>query len=91
MLVSVMKTKKKIHKARKSHFAKKALGQNFLNNTQIRENILEEAGDISDKNILEIGPGLGFLTSSLLATKTNLTAIEMDDRAVRIFGTRIWA
>ena len=65
-------------------FAKKSLGQNFLHSTEIRDKILEAAGDISDKNVLEIGPGLGFLTAKLLAAKANLTAIELDDRAVKI-------
>ncbi len=72
------------HKKRKAHFAKKSLGQNFLNNTQVRDDILEQAGDISGENILEIGPGLGFLTSALLKAKANLTAIETDERSVRI-------
>ncbi len=66
------------------NFAKKSLGQNFLNNPNVRDRILKEAGDISGKNILEIGPGLGFLTRALLESKANLTAIEFDERAVKI-------
>ncbi len=69
---------------KKKTFAKKSLGQNFLNNPQIRDGILEEAGDISGTNILEIGPGLGFLTTSLLKAKANLTAIEFDERAAKL-------
>lgn len=64
-------------------FAKKDLGQNFLNNKIIRDKILEEAGNIEGKNILEIGPGLGFLTNKLLEQKCDLTAIEFDKRAVK--------
>jgi len=63
-------------------FAKKSLGQNFLTDPEIRDGILEAAGDIKGKNILEIGPGLGFLTSKLLSSGANLTAVELDDRAV---------
>ncbi|MDH3324960.1 MAG: 16S rRNA (adenine(1518)-N(6)/adenine(1519)-N(6))-dimethyltransferase RsmA, partial [Candidatus Peregrinibacteria bacterium] len=65
-------------------FAKKSLGQNFLNSTEIRDGILEAAGDLKDKNILEIGPGLGFLTEKLLEAGANLTAVEKDDRAYKI-------
>ncbi len=68
-------------------FAKKSLGQNFLNNPAIREKILEEAGDISGKNILEIGPGLGFLTTALIKAKANLTAVELDPRAIKVLNT----
>ena len=55
----------------KKQFAKKSLGQNFLNSTEIRSRILEAAGDLHGKNILEIGPGLGFLTTKLLAVITS--------------------
>ena len=65
----------------KKGFAKKSLGQNFLQSPEIRDKILEEAGDLVHKNILEIGPGLGFLTTKLLAAKANLTAVELDERA----------
>jgi len=69
-----------------SKFAKKDLGQNFLHNVQVRDDILEEAGDISEKKILEIGPGLGFLTSSLLATKADVYAVEFDKRVAEIIS-----
>ena len=73
-----MKSKKK--------FAKKSLGQNFLNSSKIRDRIIKSAGDINKKNILEIGPGLGFLTTKLIASKANVTAIELDDRAIKIIS-----
>lgn len=70
---------------KKSHqqkFAKKELGQNFLQDTNVRDRILDAAGDIHEKNVLEIGPGLGFLTSHLLKNQCHLTAVEFDERAV---------
>lgn len=70
----------------KQGFAKKSFGQNFLQSTEIRDQILDAAGDLEGKNILEIGPGLGFLTTKLLATKANVTAIELDTRAVEILN-----
>ena len=69
---------------KRKSFAKKSLGQNFLQSAEIRDRILESFGDLKDKNILEIGPGLGFLTNKLVAKKANLTAVEMDDRAVEM-------
>ncbi|MCF7918089.1 16S rRNA (adenine(1518)-N(6)/adenine(1519)-N(6))-dimethyltransferase RsmA [Candidatus Gracilibacteria bacterium] len=68
----------------KKRFAKKSLGQNFLQSTEIRDRIIASAGNITGKNILEIGPGLGFLTSKILEKKANLTAVEFDPRAVEI-------
>ncbi|MDO8078900.1 16S rRNA (adenine(1518)-N(6)/adenine(1519)-N(6))-dimethyltransferase, partial [Candidatus Phytoplasma aurantifolia] len=43
------------------HVFKKKYGQNFLNNSKILNLIVESAG-ISNKNIVEIGPGKGALT-----------------------------
>ena len=48
--------------------AKKSLGQNFL----IDKNIIEKITnliDIKNKDILEVGPGTGNLTSALLKKK----------------------
>jgi len=42
-----------------------------------------EAGDVNGKHVLEIGPGLGFLTEALLDARAKLTAVEFDERAVR--------
>lgn len=69
---------------KKTKFAKKSLGQNFLEDTRIRDQILDLAGDIANRHILEIGPGLGFLTTHLVAQANQVTAIEFDDRAVGI-------
>ena len=45
--------------------AKKSLGQNFLIDSDVINQILEIT-EIKDKNILEIGPGTGNLTSKIL-------------------------
>ena len=65
-------------------FAKKSLGQNFLMDSNIRNKILQAVDLINEKNILEIGPGLGFLTNKLLQKNIKLTAIELDHRAIEI-------
>jgi 16S rRNA (adenine1518-N6/adenine1519-N6)-dimethyltransferase len=45
--------------------AKKSLGQNFLIDREILEKIVSTT-TIRDKNILEVGPGTGNLTSFIL-------------------------
>ena len=43
------------------------LGQNFLADVDVLEGILREADPAPGRRVLEIGPGLGFLTGGLLA------------------------
>jgi len=63
--------------------AKKSLGQNFLLDINLTSKIVRCAGDLSDKNIIEIGPGPGGLTRALLETNAkHIYAIEKDDRCV---------
>ena len=59
--------------------AKKSLGQNFLVDKNILNKIINII-DIKDKNILEIGPGTGNLTSLILKQKPKkLIVIEKDN------------
>jgi 16S rRNA (adenine1518-N6/adenine1519-N6)-dimethyltransferase len=58
--------------------AKKSLGQNFLNDREIAHRIVEALGDISQKTVIEIGPGRGALTGLLIARAARLIAIELD-------------
>ena len=59
--------------------AKKSLGQNFLIDENIL-NIITNVTQIKDKNILEVGPGTGNLTSFILKKKPkNFSVIEKDD------------
>ena len=59
--------------------AKKSLGQNFLNDIVILEKITNVT-PIKGKNILEIGPGTGNLTSYILKKKPNkFFVIEKDE------------
>jgi len=58
--------------------AKKSLGQNFLIDKNIVNKIINTI-EISNKNIIEIGPGLGALTEKILEKKPkNLIIIEKD-------------
>ena len=53
----------------KKDYARKRFGQNFLQDKNILEKIANVI-DVSNKNIIEIGPGKGALTS-LLIKKAN--------------------
>ena len=60
--------------------AKKSLGQNFLIDNNILKKITN-AVNINDKTILEIGPGTGNLTRSILEKKPKkLIVIEKDNK-----------
>ena len=58
--------------------ARHGLGQNFLADVDVLEGILREADPGPDRGVLEIGPGLGFLTGGLLAAGASVTAVELD-------------
>lgn len=57
--------------------AKKYFGQNFLRDESVKIKIIQSIPD-SDK-IVEIGPGLGDLTSGLLAKTKSLWCFEIDE------------
>ncbi|QTN35569.1 16S rRNA (adenine(1518)-N(6)/adenine(1519)-N(6))-dimethyltransferase RsmA [Cognatishimia activa] len=63
--------------------AKKSLGQNFLLDLNLTAKIARQAGDLSDCDVLEIGPGPGGLTRGLLAEGARkVLAIEKDARCL---------
>jgi 16S rRNA (adenine1518-N6/adenine1519-N6)-dimethyltransferase len=62
--------------------AKKSLGQNFLVDNNIISKILNIV-DIENKDVLEIGPGTGNLTSAILKKNPNkLLVVEKDNELV---------
>ena len=61
--------------------AQKSLGQNFLTDLNITDRIVREAGDVTQTCAVEIGPGPGGLTRSLLAAGAmQVVVIEKDQR-----------
>ena len=68
--------------ARHGLAASKALGQNFLFDSQLLARIAALPGDLTDRVVLEIGPGPGGLTRALLAAGARVTAVERDRRCV---------
>lgn len=59
-------------------YTKYALGQNFLVNDDVVRKILELSDVCPDDRVLEVGPGIGTLTSALLQRAAHVTSIEMD-------------
>ena len=68
--------------------ANKSLGQNFLINSEVVENIIENSNIEQDDMIIEIGPGLGTLTKYLLEKAEKVLCIELDKRMVNILEDR---
>ena len=70
----------------------KRLGQNFLTDQRIIHRIVEALEPRADETILEIGPGRGALTTSLLESGGSLVAIEFDRNLIPLlteqFGSR---
>ncbi len=63
--------------------ARKALGQNFLLDLNLTAKIARVAGDLSDVDVLEVGPGPGGLTRGLLAEGARrVVAVEKDARCL---------
>lgn len=61
---------------------KKTLGQNFLQDPNTIRKIVQALDAPSNAKVVEIGPGMGALTAPLLTVYPDLTAIELDQRAV---------
>ncbi|MDX9970637.1 MAG: 16S rRNA (adenine(1518)-N(6)/adenine(1519)-N(6))-dimethyltransferase RsmA [Candidatus Gracilibacteria bacterium] len=63
---------------------KKNFGQNFLINKGILNLIAENSEISKDDTIVEIGPGLGFLTEILLKKAKKVISIEKDDTLIPV-------
>lgn len=64
--------------ARLGHQPKRFLGQNFLVDGNIVRKSLELAGVQAGDTVVEVGPGLGTLTSALLDAGADVWAVEKD-------------
>lgn len=63
--------------------ARKQLGQNFIFDLNLTDKIARTAGNLTGKTILEIGPGPGGLTRSILSLNPEkLIAAEMDKKCL---------
>lgn len=68
--------------------ASKSLGQNFLVDSEVVYGIVDNAEVSKEDLVIEIGPGLGTLTSVLLEKAGKVICIELDPRMVNIITDR---
>lgn len=73
---------------RKNKGPKKALGQNFLTSPPARDAIVAAASLQKGDLVLEIGPGKGFLTEGLLASNSQVLAVEKDKDLIEYLSGR---
>jgi len=59
-------------------------GQNFLIKEDVYDQIIAAADLNADDVVLEVGPGLGFLTSKLAKIVKKVIAVELDDRLAEV-------
>lgn len=58
----------------------KAYGQNFLTDTELLKDIVEQSGIDENTTVLEIGPGAGALTRAISEKAKKVVAYEIDTR-----------
>jgi 16S rRNA (adenine1518-N6/adenine1519-N6)-dimethyltransferase len=68
--------------ARHGLSASKALGQNFLLDSQLLDRIARVPGDLAGQRVYEVGPGPGGLTRALLGRGAAVVAVERDRRCL---------
>ena len=66
----------------------KSLGQNFLNDQNVIDKIVEGSEIDEQTLVVEIGPGEGALTTELVEVAGHVIAIELDDRLIPILRTK---
>ncbi|MBI2677334.1 MAG: ribosomal RNA small subunit methyltransferase A [Candidatus Koribacter versatilis] len=65
--------------------SKPRMGQNFLADRKAAERIVAALGDVTNKLVVEIGPGKGVLTDMLVQRAAHVVAIELD----RVLGAQL--
>ena len=65
---------------------KKGLGQNFLCDYQVVCDIINGTGITKETNVIEIGPGFGSLTESLLKSAKSVTSVEIDETLIPVLN-----
>ena len=87
-----MKDNKKALKQQMSknnlHF-NKSLGQNFLTDDTILDEIVYASGVGEDVNVLEIGPGAGALTTRLAMNSKRVVAVEIDTSLIPMLNENL--
>lgn len=66
----------------KAFRTKKRLGQNFLIDNDVIQAIISNANISKEDTVLEIGPGIGFVTEQLVKHAKQVIAVELDEDAI---------
>ncbi|MBU5676481.1 16S rRNA (adenine(1518)-N(6)/adenine(1519)-N(6))-dimethyltransferase RsmA [Alkaliphilus sp. MSJ-5] len=64
----------------------KSLGQNFLIDQNILDNIVDGANISKDDYVIEVGPGIGSLTQNIAEKSKSVVAIEIDKTLIPILN-----
>jgi 16S rRNA (adenine1518-N6/adenine1519-N6)-dimethyltransferase len=70
-------------------FPKKRLGQHFIVDNDLLQKLVSYASITTDDIVLEVGPGLGFLTQLLSRRCKKVIAVEVDPTLVRILRKQL--
>ena len=71
--------------------ANKNLGQNFLIDDTVIEDIVNGADIKKDDLVIEIGPGLGSMTALLVEKAKKVICVELDKKMIKILNDRFIA
>ena len=71
--------------------ANKSLGQNFLIDDTVIEDIVSGANIGEDDMVIEIGPGLGSMTALLVERAKRVICVELDKKMIEILNDRFIA
>jgi 16S rRNA (adenine1518-N6/adenine1519-N6)-dimethyltransferase len=69
--------------------ARKSLGQHFLIDEAVLSTIIEAAELSSKDTVIEVGPGLGILTTELARHAGNVIAVELDTQLASLLKRRL--
>lgn len=73
------KTQRKTQQSDRAFRAKHALGQNFITDESLLNELADLSGVTHEDTVLEIGPGMGTLTKALSDRSARVLAIEYDE------------
>jgi 16S rRNA (adenine1518-N6/adenine1519-N6)-dimethyltransferase len=74
----------------RAFYAKKRLGQHFLIDPEALATVAGALEISPGDRVIEVGPGLGFLTQFLLDKEASVVAVELDEQAVERLNNFRW-
>lgn len=85
-----MKKKESVKRKSTGFKHSKKLGQNFLTDSRVIDEIVRGSGVDGDTLVIEIGPGEGALTEALADEAGRVIAIELDERLIPVLRVRLY-